>query len=265
MPRVHTLACVHPAAQIADNVEIGPFCVIGAEVHIAGGCRLISHVHVEGRTRLGARTVVYPHAVLGTAPQSVSYRGEPTELIIGEDCQIRESVTMNIGTQGGGVTRVGNGGFFMAYSHVAHDCIVGDDVVLANSATLAGHCEIGDNVFIGGLSAVHQFTRIGAHAMIGGVSGIRGDVIPFGIASGEHARMQGINVVGMKRRNFTAEAIAATRRAYRRLFFGAESLEARLEATEAELGHEPAVAAMVSFIRTRGTRVLSRPTGAPGQ
>jgi len=266
MTRIHPLACIDPAARIAEDTEIGPFCVIGPHVEIGSDCRLIAHVHVEGHTAIGPRTVVYPHATLGTGPQSINYRGGPTRLLIGADCQIREGVTMNIGTEdGGGVTRVGDRGFFMVNCHVAHDCQVGNDVVFANSATLAGHCEIGDHVFIGGLSAVHQHTRIGAHAMIGGVSGIRGDVIPFGIASGEHARMIGINVVGMKRRKFAQAAIMAVRKAYRRLFFGTESLDERLRVTESDLGDEPAVAQIVSFIRTRGNRVLSRPGGTPGE
>lgn len=262
MSRIHALASVDPAAQIADDAEIGPFCVIGPDVIIGRGCRLIAHVHVEGRTDIGAGTVVYPHAALGTAPQSVGYRGEPTRLMIGAGCQIREGVTMNIGTEGGGgVTRVGERGFFMANAHVGHDCQVGDDVMFANSATLGGHCEIGHHVFLGGLSAVHQHTRIGAHAMIGGVSGIRGDVIPYGLASGEHARMIGINAIGMKRRSFAQETITSVRRAYKILFFGLGRIDERLEETEAEYGNDAAVASILDFIRTRGNRTLCRPGG----
>lgn len=262
MAKIHPLAAVDAAAAIADDAEIGPFCVVGAHVSIASGARLISHVHVEGHTSIGARTIVYPHATLGTAPQSASYRGGPTRLVIGADCKIRENVTMNIGTEdGGGVTQVGDRGFFMANSHIAHDCIIGNDVIFANCATLGGHCVVGDHVFIGGLSAVHQYTRIGAHAMIGGVSGIRHDVIPFGLASGEHARMIGVNVVGMKRRSFAQASIMAVRKAYRMFFFGAGSLEERLGATEAEVGSDPAVAGILSFIRERGKGALCYPGG----
>ena len=170
---------------------------------------------------------------------------------------------MSIGSEdGGGLTQVGDRGFFMANSHIAHDCTIGNDVIFANCATLGGHCFVGDHVFIGGLSAVHQHTRIGAHAMIGGVSGIRHDVIPFGLASGEHARMIGINVVGMKRRSFTQASIMAVRKAYRLFFFGAGSLEERLGATEAEVGSDAAVAAILSFIRGRGKNALCHPGGS---
>src|SRR5437868_4698052 len=154
MPRIHPSACVAKDAEIAEDVEIGPFCVIEGAVAIAAGCRLIANVHVSGHTAIGARTVIYPFASLGTPPQSVRYRGGPTRLLIGADCQIREGVTMNLGTEdGGGVTRIGERGFFMANSHVGHDCTVGHDTVLANGATLGGHCKVGDFVFIGGLSA----------------------------------------------------------------------------------------------------------------
>src|SRR5262249_30545470 len=198
MAAVDPSARIEPGAVIGKDVPIGPYCVVGANVVIDDGCRLVAHVHVEGHTKIGARTVVYPFASIGTAPQSTAYHGEPTRLVIGTDCEIREGVTMNIGTEdGGGLTQVGDRGLFMANSHVAHDCRVGSDVIFANCATLGGHCDIGDYVFIGGLSAVHQFSHIGAHAMISGMTGIRSDVIPFGLAAGPFARLSGINVVGM--------------------------------------------------------------------
>jgi UDP-N-acetylglucosamine acyltransferase len=250
---------VDPAAHIAEDVEIGPFCVVGPHVSLGPGCRLLAHVYVTGHTEIGARTVVYPHAVLGTPPQSLKYGGAPTRLVIGTDCAIREGVTMSTGTEdGGGVTTVGNHGFFMAYSHVAHDCHVGDHVVFANNATLAGHCEIGDNVFIAGVSALHQFTRVGSGAMIGGMTGIRGDVIPFGLAEGRPGRLVGINVIGMRRRGYSAQAVAAARQAYQILFRQAGTLEQRIAATEAELGAEPVVAEILSFIAARGKRALCR-------
>jgi UDP-N-acetylglucosamine acyltransferase len=260
MARIHPLAVVDPAARIADDVEIGPFCTIGPHAEIAVGCRLIAQVHVEGRTSIGSRTTVYPNAALGTPPQSAGYRGEPTALTIGADCLIREGVTMNIGTaDGGGITTVGDRGFFMTGAHVGHDCHVGSDVVFANAATLGGHCEIGDHVFIGGLSAVHQHTRVGAHAMIGGITGVRADVIPFGLANDSRARLYGINVIGMRRRKFTNAAIAAVRHAYRQLFLAAGSLEQRLHTVESELGGEAAVAQIIAFVRARGKRSLTRP------
>lgn len=260
MARIHALACVDAAASIADDVEIGPFCVVGPHASIGPGCRLLSHVTVAGRTTIGAATTVYPYASLGTAPQSTAYRGEPTELVIGGGCDIREGVTMSIGTAaGGGVTTVGDGGFFMAQAHVAHDCRVGDRVIFANSATLGGHCEVGDHVFIGGLSGVHQHTRIGAHAMIGALSAVRGDIVPFGLASGNHARLFGINIVGMRRRNFSPQVVQAVRKAYRRLFRSPEPLDELVQRLEADAGDEPAVMEIVEFVRARGKRVLCRP------
>jgi UDP-N-acetylglucosamine acyltransferase len=260
MARIHPLASIDPAAQIADDAEIGPFCVLGPHVSIASGCRLISHVHVAGHTSIGPRTVVYPHGSLGGPPQSLSYGGEPTRLVIGADCDLREGVTMNLGTQaGGGVTEVGDHGLYMAYAHVGHDCRVGDHVVFANGATLGGHCRIGDHVFFGGLSAAVQHTRIGAHAMIGGVCGVRADVIPFGLANGAVARLIGINVVGMRRRSFSRESMAAAREAYRMLFFDNAPMTERLTAVESEFGGDNAVAQIVAFIRAGSNRPLCRP------
>jgi UDP-N-acetylglucosamine acyltransferase len=177
------------SAIIGHGVSIGPYCIVGPHVEIADGCTLHPHVHVTGRTRIGARTVIYPFVSAGTPPQSVHYHGEPTRLEIGADCDIREGVTINIGTVAHGVTTVGDRCFLMAGSHVAHDCIVGSNVTFANGASLGGHCEVGDYVFFGGQCAVHQFTRIGESAMIGGLSGVRGDIVPFGLVSGYPARL----------------------------------------------------------------------------
>lgn len=262
MARIHPLTRVDSAACLADDAEIGPFCVVGPHVEIGSGSRLIAHVHVEGHTSIGPRTIVYPHAALGTPPQSIGYRGGPTKLVIGADCQIREGVTMNIGSEdGGGVTTVGDRGFYMANAHVGHDCRVGSDVVFANCATLGGHCEIGDHVFIGGLSAVHQHTRIGPHAMIGGISGVRADVIPFALANGQVTRLSGINITGLRRRGFSAGTIAVLRRLYRMLFQGAGSIVERLAAAESEFSGEPAAQQVLEFIRTRGKRPLCQPRG----
>ena len=234
---IHPTAVIEPGATIGKDVAIGPYCVVGGGVTIDDGCRLVAHVHVSGDTTIGARTVIQPFASLGTPPQSASFRGGPTRLIVGADCDIRESVTMNVGTEdGGGVTKVGERGFFMANSHVAHDCHVGNDVVFANCATLGGHCRIGDHVFIGGLSAVHQHTRVGDHAMISGVCGVRGDIIPFGLVAGAIARLNGINVVGMKRRKFPIETVRALRAAYRLLFLGKDAIAQRRDEVESKLG-----------------------------
>ncbi len=266
MPQIDPTARVADGARIADDVEIGPFCIVGADVELGSGVRLVSHVNVTGHTTIGARTTIYPFASLGTPPQSIAYRGEPTRLTIGADCTIRESVTMNPGTQaGGGLTSVGDRGFFMVNSHVAHDCHVGSDVIFANSATLGGHCVIGDNVFIGGLAAVHQYTHIGAHAMISGVCGVPSDVIPFGMAFGVPARLRGFNLVGMRRRKFTADNIRAVRTAYRILFLSKNSPADQVEAAQAEVGGDPAADQIIAFVRERRRRPICRPGGSQGQ
>ena len=265
MPSIHPTACVEGAAEIAEDVEIGPYCIIGPNVTIAARCRLLAHVHVTGHTSVGAGTTIYPFSSLGTPPQSVHYRGGPTRLVIGGHCDIRESVTMNIGTEdGGGLTEIGERGFYMANSHVGHDCRVGREVVFANGATLGGHCAVGDYVFIGGLSAVHQCSRIGSHAMIAGLTGVRSDIIPFGFAVGSLAHLAGLNVVGMKRRKLSRQSIHAVRKAYRTLFFGEGTFASRIGIVEAELGAEPAVAAILAFIREGGTRPLCHPRGDSG-
>jgi UDP-N-acetylglucosamine acyltransferase len=260
MTAIDPTARVASGAVIGNDVTIGPFCVIGPHVVLGDGCRLIAHVHVTGRTTIGPRTVIYPFASLGTPPQSTRYRGGDTRLSIGADCDLRESVTMNIGTEdGGGVTTVGDRGFFMANSHVAHDCHVGNDVTFANCATLGGHVEVGDGVVIGGLSAVHQFTRVGSFAMIGGVAGVRGDVIPFGLANGDYARLEGLNLVGLKRRKFSRERIQALRRAYQKLFLDPGQFAARLDAAAQEFAADETVMQIITFIRDGQHRPLCRP------
>ncbi|MEA2935083.1 MAG: UDP-N-acetylglucosamine acyltransferase [Variibacter sp.] len=253
-------ARVEDGAVLGADVSIGPFCLVGPHVTLGDDCKLVSHVHISGHTRIGAGTVIYPFASLGTPPQSTSYQGGATRLVIGANCTIRESVTMNTGTEeGSGLTEVGDRGFFMSYSHVGHDCRVGNDVVFANSATLGGHCTVGDQVFMGGLSAAHQFTCIGAHAMISGVTGLRGDVIPFAMAAGAFARLAGVNVVGMRRRKFSAPTIRAVRSAYRLLFLKEGELASRVDSVEAEYGSDPAVSEIIAFVRADRKRPLCYP------
>jgi UDP-N-acetylglucosamine acyltransferase len=266
MTKIDPAARIEDGAIIGDDVTIGPFCIVGKDAVIGNGCRLISHVSVSGHTSVGAGTTVYPFASLGGAPQSFAYRGEPTRLEIGENCTIRESVTMGTGTVGGGgLTKVGDRCYFMACSHVGHDCMVGDDVVLANSAALGGHCEVGDFVFIGGLSAVHQFTRIGAQAMISGISGVAADVIPYGFAIGQRAVLEGLNVVGMRRRKFTRERLHNVRDFYQRLFLGPGTFAERFDAVKADAGRDPASAEIAAFIEHDRKRPLCFPVVAPAQ
>src|SRR5215470_11564172 len=222
MTTIDPTARVVDGARIGSGACIGPYCIIGPHVEIGENCRLVANVHVTGHTAIGAGTVVYPFASLGTPPQSVKYRGGPTRLVVGQKCEIREAVTVNTGTEDDrGVTEIGDRCFLMAGSHVAHDCRVGNDVTFANNAVLGGHVSVGDRVVLGGQAAVRQFVRIGEGAMVGGLSGVRADVVPFGYAVGQLADLVGINVVGMKRRGISRQSIHALRRAYQMLFFGA--------------------------------------------
>ena len=264
-------AKIDPTARVADGarlgagVEIGPYCIVGPGAVIGDGCRLVAHVYVEGHTTIGARTKIYPFASLGTPPQSVHYKGEPTRLTIGADCLLREGVTMNIGTAGGtGETRVGDRCMFMVGSHIGHDCVVGNDVIFANNATLGGHCSVGDHVFFGGLSAAHQFVRIGEQAIIGGVTGVEFDVIPFGAALGARAELGGLNVVGLKRRNFSREAIHSLRSAYRELFFGEGPLAERIDVVAEAYSGDANVQKIIGFIRAGGKRRLTLPRASGG-
>jgi UDP-N-acetylglucosamine acyltransferase len=242
-------ARVEAGAKIGDGVTIGPFCSIGAHVRIGDGCRLVSHVNVTGHTSIGPRTVIHPFASLGSPPQSFGYRGGPTTLLVGADCDIRENVTMNTGTEdGGGVTEVGDGCFLMVGSHVGHDSKVGSKVVFANNTVLGGHVTVGDNVVFGGGVAVRQFVRIGEGAMLVGLSGIRADVIPYGMAQGPLANLVGLNVVGMRRRGMGKSEVHRVRSAYQALFFGDGEFRTRLDRIEAEYKDDALVGKVVAFI-----------------
>lgn len=264
----HSTSRIDPAARIEDGAvigegtSIGPFCSIGRDVVIGPDCRLVAHVSVAGHTTVGPGCVIHPFAALGGPPQDLSYRGEPTRLEIGEQCTIREGTTMNVGTlKGGGITKVGARGYFMNNSHVGHDCVVGNDVIFATSATLGGHCEIGDLVYIGGLSAVHQFTRIGPNVMVGGVCGVRGDVIPFGLVNGQYAVLEGLNIIGMKRRKFTRERLAVMRSFYQKLFHGPGMFAERLNEVQPLAAADPAIAEILAFIAAGKHRPLCLPAG----
>jgi UDP-N-acetylglucosamine acyltransferase len=258
-------ARIEPGARIGRGVSIGPFCVIGPDVAIADGCRLLAHVHLAGYTAIGARTVIYPFASLGTPPQSVKYRGGPTRLVVGSDCEIRESVTMSTGTEdGGGVTSVGDRCFFMAGSHVAHDCHVGSDVTFANNAVLAGHVSVGDRAFLGGQAAVHQFVRIGEGAMISGLCGVTRDLIPFGFAFGTKADLVGLNMVGLKRRGHGRADMHRLRQCYRALFLGAGEFRDRLAAVAADYEADPLAGKILEFLRAGGSRPPMMPARVRG-
>lgn len=257
---VHPTAVVHDGARFGDGVEIGPWCVVGPKVVLGAGVRLISHAVIDGATEIGAETVVHPFAVLGGAPQHLGHKGEETRLVLGARNIVREHATMNTGTaSGGGVTRVGDDNLFMTGAHVAHDCTVGSRVVFANNATLGGHAEVQDFVFLGGLSAVHQFGRVGRYAMIGGLTPVTRDVIPFGSVWGNPATLEGLNLVGLKRRGFSREAISTLRKAVDFLFRGAGSFEERVDAAERDFAGSPEASEVVAFVRSAGKRPLLRP------
>jgi UDP-N-acetylglucosamine acyltransferase len=251
-------ARIEAGANVGRDVSIGPFCTVGPHVTLGDGCRLLAHVNLTGHTTIGARTVIHSFASLGSPPQSFSYRGGPTKLTIGADCDIRENVTANTGTEdGGGITQVGDHCFLMAGAHVGHDCHVGNDVVFANNVLLGGHVTVGDHIVFGGGVAVRQFVRIGEGAMIVGLSGVRADIIPWGMASGSPlADLVGLNVVGMRRRGMAKADIHRVRAAYRALFFGAGDFRARLERVAAEHVGDALVGKIIDFIKA-GKRPLT--------
>jgi UDP-N-acetylglucosamine acyltransferase len=258
--RIHPSAVVEDGARLGFEVEVGPFCHIGPQVALGDGVRLVSHVSLAGDTSVGARTRIFPFASIGHPPQDLKYRGEPVRLIVGEDCLIREGVTMNPGTAGGGSeTVIGPRSVFLANAHVAHDCRLGEGVILSNNVMLAGHCQVGDFAIVSGGAAAHQHVRIGAHAFVGGLAGLEHDLIPFGMALGNRASLAGLNVVGLKRRGFSREAIHELRRAYRILFGGKGTLKERVSDVADAFPDQEAVQQIVVFLRQGGDRAICVP------
>lgn len=257
---IHPTAIVDAAAQLAEDVVVGPWCVVGPGVVLHEGVRLVSHVVVQQDTTVGARTVIHPFAVIGGDPQHAGYRGETVTLEIGADNLIREHCTFNRGTpQGAGVTRIGSSGMFMTGAHVGHDCVIGDNVVMANNATLGGHARIGSKVFLGGLAAVHQNGRVGQGAIVGGLAAVTRDVIPYGSAWGNHARLHGLNLIGLKRKGYGKDAIRRLLAAYRDLFEGQGTFADRVDAAATEYADLPEIMEIVAFIREDGKRPLCLP------
>ncbi len=248
---IHPTAVVEPGAKIHQGVTIGPYAVIGSEVELGPGTEVGAHAVIEGRTTIASGVKILQFAAVGGPPQDLKYKGEPTELIIGERTVIREFVTVHRGTVGGGgVTRIGSDCLIMAYCHVAHDCQVGNNVIMANGATLGGHVIVEDNVIMGGLSAIHQFCRVGTLAFLGGMSGANKDIPPYVRFWGQRGKIYGLNLVGLRRHGFSRETIAALKNAYHLLFAGARTISQGLDLVEAELGNVPEVAHLVQFIRS---------------
>lgn len=247
---IHSTAIIHPAARIDEGVEIGPFVVIGEHVTIAEGTTVGPHAVIDGWTEIGRGNRIFQFASVGAPPQDLKFRGEKSYLRLGDRNTVREFVTLHRGTEsGGGETVVGNDNLFMAYSHVAHDCIVGNRVILANGATLAGHVRVDDFAILGGLSAIHQFARIGAHAMISGGAMVAQDIPPYCIAQGDRAKTVGINLVGLKRRGFAEEAVRAVKQAYKLVFRSGLRLEEALERIDREVKGCPELDVFIDFIK----------------
>ena len=257
---IHSTAIIAPSAKLGEGVCVGPFSIVGTNVILEDGVRVHSHVVIDGCTRIGAGTEIFPFASIGSPPQDLKYSGEASELVVGENNVIREYVTMNPGTEGGGmITRVGNHCLFMIGAHIAHDCDVGDNAVLANNATLAGHVSDGSFAILGGLSAVHQFVRIGQYAIVGGMTGVEHDVIPFGSVKGDRARLSGLNIIGMKRRGFNREEVDQLRKAYRQLFFGIGTFQERLERLTVSGPKSKFIQIIIDFINAGSNRSICQP------
>lgn len=248
---VHDTAVVHSDAQIGDDCYIGPFCTIGGEVSLGNSVRLESHVVIDGKTSIGSETHVFPFVSIGLGPQDLKYAGEPTETTIGERNVIREFVTIHRGTAGGGgITRIGDGNLLMAQAHVAHDCQVGSEIIMANAATLAGHVEIADRASVGAYSGVHQFCRVGREAFIGGYSVVVKDAMPFAIIQGNHAKCYGLNSVGMRRRGYSRETIKSLDHAFHLLLSAKLNTTQAVERIRTETSECPEVDLLIDFIES---------------
>jgi UDP-N-acetylglucosamine acyltransferase len=262
---IHPTAIVEAGARLGSGVKVGPYCVIGAKVEVGDGCRLLNHVTLEGPSIIGPRNVFYAYTSIGQQTQDLKYNGEPTYLQIGEENTFRECVTVHRGTAPDSWTRLGSRGNFLAYSHVAHDCTVGDGVIFSNNGTIAGHVEVQDFAIIGGLTAVHQYCRIGRHAITGGCSKIVQDVPPFMIADGNPATVRGINQVGLERHGFAEENVRRLREAYRDLYRSKLNVEQAVEEIRRELWGTPEIEQLVAFIEGSERGIIRRPVRGVGE
>lgn len=260
MANIHATAVVDPSAKLGKNIEVGPFCVVGPDVELGDGVVLYSHAVIGGHTTIGSKCKIFPFASVGQAPQDVRYHDEPSTLSIGPKTTIREYASINPGTEHGGMaTRIGSNCLLMMSTHVAHDCQLGDNVTLVNGATLGGHVTLGDGAIIGGLAGVHQFVRIGAYAFVGGMTGIGGDLIPFGMATGNRANLSGLNIIGLKRKRFPREQIHELRQAYRMLFSNEGTLKERLVDVESMFSKNPLVKQVIDFMHCGSDRSFCVP------
>ncbi|MFQ5508903.1 MAG: acyl-ACP--UDP-N-acetylglucosamine O-acyltransferase [Leptospirillia bacterium] len=248
-PGIHPTAIIDPKAQLGDQVRIGPYSVIGPDVVIGDGCDIGSHVVIDGRTTLGSGNRIFPHNAIGLAPQDLKFKDEPSRLEIGDNNTFREFMTVHIGTEGGGMlTRIGSDNLFMAYVHIAHDCIIGSGCILANAVTLAGHVTVGDRAVIGGITPVHQFNRIGEGAMVGGGSVVTEDISPYCLAVGNRAVLRGLNLVGLKRQGLNREQIRILKQAYAMIFDGDQPVREAAEKAKSTWPDDPRIEILTQFI-----------------
>lgn len=248
-PGIHSSAVVHPKARLAPDIEIGPYSIIGENVRLGRGCRVASHVVIEGWTEIGENCRIFPFACIGTVPQDLKFQGEESRVVIGNNNTIREYVTINRGTRpGGSITRIGDRNLLMAYVHVAHDCQIGHQVILANAATLAGHIVIGDYAVVGGLCGIHQFVKVGRYAIVGGCSAVPLDVPPFVSAVGNRAKLYGLNSLGLKRHGFSSDRIANLKTTYKILFRSKLGAKEAVKKVREELPDSPDALEMAAFV-----------------
>ncbi len=263
---IHPTAIIGSNVRLGENVSIGAYCVLDGTIHIGDDSILHHHVSIMGNTTIGRNARIFPFAVVGAAPQDLKYKGEPSRLEIGDNVTIREHATLHTGTEGGGMlTSVGNNCLLMVGVHIAHDCRLGNHVIMANNATLAGHVHVGDHAVIGGLAAVHQFVRVGAHAMIGGLSGVENDVIPFAVVIGERAHLSGVNIIGLKRRGFSRDAIHAVRHAVKELFDGRATFAENQQRLAQTYHDSEVVQTILAFLAEATNRSVCQPAAPLGQ
>ncbi len=257
---IHSSAVVEDGAMLGDNIEIGAFCHVGPDVKLADDIKLHSHVVIAGNTQVGKGAIIFPFASIGHEPQDLKYKGEDTQLVIGDNCIIREGVTMNPGTAGdNGITKIGNNCVFLANAHVAHDCMIANNVIFSNAVMIAGHCVVEDNVIIGGGAGVHQFCRLGRNSFIGGMAGVENDVIPFGMALGNRAYLGGLNLIGMKRSGIDRQSIHNARALFKQLFLGDKPVKEAALGLNGTLGNDEICAAIIKFVAESGDRALCTP------
>ena len=258
---IHKSSIIHNNAKISADVEIGPFCSIGENVKIGEKCKLHSHINIQGDVTIGSNTEIFPFASIGSVPQDLKYKGEDTKVVIGSSCKIREYVTINKGTKGGGgITMIGNNCLMMIGTHIAHDCLIGNNVIFANHSTLAGHVILKDNVVVGALSAIHQFSKIGEGAMIGGMSGVTADVVPYSTVVGNRAKLSGLNILGLKRRNIKKKEISELRKVYKYIFHNnIDTLRERVIDMKQKEFKEQTIQIFLEFLSEDSDRSLTLP------